>query len=68
MEDQDIAQIAAQRGAGLERARRRRAVVDLAIALVDREHEIIGAGERDGPLEIGAGRRSRPAGLPGLQR
>ena len=39
-------------GAGLEHARRRRAVIDLAVAFIDDEHEIIGAGERDRLLEI----------------
>ena len=33
----------AERRAGFERARRRRLVVDLGIALVDRQHEIVAA-------------------------
>ncbi len=42
----------AERGAGFERARRRRAVVNLGVALVGREHEIVFAGEADRLLQI----------------
>ena len=44
-------------GADLERAWRRRGVVQLGIAFVDRQHEIVRPGESDQGLEICRGRR-----------
>src|SRR6185437_1759997 len=52
VEDEDIAEIAAAREAGLERTGGRRLIVDLAIALVDGEHEIEIARQLDRLLQV----------------
>src|SRR5579863_9952928 len=52
MEDQDVAEIVAQFDAGLKRARRRSATMDLAIALVDGKNKIMLAREANRMLQI----------------
>ena len=52
MEHDDVGEPSAERGAGFERARRRRAVVDLGVALVDRQHEIVAPRQLDRLFQI----------------
>ncbi len=52
MEHDDIGEVVAQRRRGLEAARRRRLVVDLGVALVDHEQEIMGARKLERALQI----------------
>src|SRR5262249_35209447 len=53
VEDEQIARLAAERGAGLEPAGRRRAVIDLRVALVDDDDEIVLPREADDALQVG---------------
>src|SRR6266704_4488151 len=52
MEDEHIRRLAAERRAGFEPADRRRLVVDLGVAFVDREDEIVFARQQDRALEV----------------
>ena len=52
MEHDDVVEIAAEPRTGLQAADRRRAVVDLGVALVERHHEIVAARQFDPALEI----------------
>ena len=52
MKHDDPVEAVTQRGAGFERSGRRRAVVDLGIAFVDREHEIKATRQEDRLLQI----------------
>src|SRR2546421_357516 len=52
MKHDNILKIVAERGAGFERSGRRRAVVDLGVALVDRQDKIVFARQPDRLLQI----------------
>ena len=51
MKDDDVVETLPQRRASLERSRRRYPIVDVRIALIDAEDEIVGARELDGKFE-----------------
>ena len=51
MKNEDIVEASSEQRAGFERSRRRCVIVDVGLALVDADNEVVGAGESDRRLQ-----------------